>query len=148
MPLLYWKITFILMRPPFIYFNCRFFFFFSNQTLTLLLCFLPVCLSHINRKTQYENPVVEARRRKILEQQQQQPQPPEGERYIRGSFPALARHHFFLSSCLWVSCPSTLSSLLLGSGQSAFLSAVTKHSSLVYLVIHLSHILILIRTKF
>uniref|UniRef100_A0AAQ5ZKQ4 Membrane associated guanylate kinase, WW and PDZ domain containing 1a n=1 Tax=Amphiprion ocellaris TaxID=80972 RepID=A0AAQ5ZKQ4_AMPOC len=31
---------------------------------------------HINRKTQYENPVVEARRRKILEQQQQ-PQPPE-----------------------------------------------------------------------
>uniref|UniRef100_A0A8C2WZA1 Membrane associated guanylate kinase, WW and PDZ domain containing 1 n=1 Tax=Cyclopterus lumpus TaxID=8103 RepID=A0A8C2WZA1_CYCLU len=33
---------------------------------------------HINRKTQYENPVVEARRRKILEQQPQpQPQPPE-----------------------------------------------------------------------
>uniref|UniRef100_A0A3B4ZFZ3 Membrane-associated guanylate kinase, WW and PDZ domain-containing protein 1 n=1 Tax=Stegastes partitus TaxID=144197 RepID=A0A3B4ZFZ3_9TELE len=54
-------------------------------------------VDHINRKTQYENPVVEARRRKILEQQQQ-PQPPEGERYIRGSFPALARHHFFLSS--------------------------------------------------
>uniref|UniRef100_A0A669B4H8 Membrane-associated guanylate kinase, WW and PDZ domain-containing protein 1 n=1 Tax=Oreochromis niloticus TaxID=8128 RepID=A0A669B4H8_ORENI len=45
-------------------------------------------VDHINRKTQYENPVVEARRRKILEQQQQ-PQPPEGERYIRGSFPAL-----------------------------------------------------------
>ena len=70
------------------------------------LVFLPsVCLSHINRKTQYENPVVEGRRRKILEQQQPQqpqPQPPEGERYIRGSFPALARHHFFLSSCLWV----------------------------------------------
>ncbi|XP_075883167.1 membrane-associated guanylate kinase, WW and PDZ domain-containing protein 1-like isoform X5 [Nelusetta ayraudi] len=41
-------------------------------------------VDHINRKTQYENPVVEARRRKILEQQQQQqPQPPEGERYIR-----------------------------------------------------------------
>uniref|UniRef100_A0A665TI91 Membrane-associated guanylate kinase, WW and PDZ domain-containing protein 1 n=1 Tax=Echeneis naucrates TaxID=173247 RepID=A0A665TI91_ECHNA len=39
-------------------------------------------VDHINRKTQYENPVVEARRRKILEQQQQ-PQPPEGERYIR-----------------------------------------------------------------
>ncbi|XP_037627726.1 membrane-associated guanylate kinase, WW and PDZ domain-containing protein 1-like isoform X15 [Sebastes umbrosus] len=38
-------------------------------------------VDHINRKTQYENPVVEARRRKILEQQQ--PQPPEGERYIR-----------------------------------------------------------------
>lgn len=56
---------------------------------------LTVCLSHINRKTQYENPVVEARRQKLLEQHQQ-PQPPEGERYIRGSFPALARHHFFL----------------------------------------------------
>ncbi|XP_069382546.1 membrane-associated guanylate kinase, WW and PDZ domain-containing protein 1-like isoform X9 [Paralichthys olivaceus] len=43
-------------------------------------------VDHINRKTQYENPVVEARRRKILEQQQPQqpqPQPPEGERYIR-----------------------------------------------------------------
>uniref|UniRef100_A0A8C7T3U4 Membrane associated guanylate kinase, WW and PDZ domain containing 1a n=1 Tax=Oncorhynchus mykiss TaxID=8022 RepID=A0A8C7T3U4_ONCMY len=51
---------------------------------------------HINRKTQYENPIVEAKRRMQLEQQQ--PQPPEGERYIRGSFPALARHHFFLSS--------------------------------------------------
>ncbi|XP_034066819.1 membrane-associated guanylate kinase, WW and PDZ domain-containing protein 1-like isoform X10 [Gymnodraco acuticeps] len=38
-------------------------------------------VDHINRKTQYENPVVEARRQKILEQQQ--PQPPEGERYIR-----------------------------------------------------------------
>ncbi|XP_057677352.1 membrane-associated guanylate kinase, WW and PDZ domain-containing protein 1-like isoform X2 [Corythoichthys intestinalis] len=38
-------------------------------------------VDHINRKTQYENPVVEARRRKIL--QEQQPQPPEGERYIR-----------------------------------------------------------------
>ncbi|XP_068185789.1 membrane-associated guanylate kinase, WW and PDZ domain-containing protein 1-like isoform X3 [Antennarius striatus] len=38
-------------------------------------------VDHINRKTQYENPVVEARRRKILEQQQ--PQPPEGERYIQ-----------------------------------------------------------------
>uniref|UniRef100_A0A671XAM5 Membrane associated guanylate kinase, WW and PDZ domain containing 1 n=1 Tax=Sparus aurata TaxID=8175 RepID=A0A671XAM5_SPAAU len=47
---------------------------------------------HINRKTQYENPVLEARRRKILEQQQQQqPQPPEGERYIRGSFPLFLR---------------------------------------------------------
>ncbi|XP_072223892.1 membrane-associated guanylate kinase, WW and PDZ domain-containing protein 1-like isoform X2 [Leuresthes tenuis] len=39
-------------------------------------------VDHINRKTQYENPVFEVRRRKILEQQQQ-PQPPEGERYIR-----------------------------------------------------------------
>ncbi|KAL1021542.1 hypothetical protein UPYG_G00014590 [Umbra pygmaea] len=34
-------------------------------------------VDHINRKTQYENPIVEARRRKQLEQQQQQPQPPE-----------------------------------------------------------------------
>uniref|UniRef100_A0A8C5H6N4 Membrane-associated guanylate kinase, WW and PDZ domain-containing protein 1 n=1 Tax=Gouania willdenowi TaxID=441366 RepID=A0A8C5H6N4_GOUWI len=34
-------------------------------------------VDHINRKTQYENPMVEARRRKILEQQQPQPQPPE-----------------------------------------------------------------------
>ncbi|XP_053234249.1 membrane-associated guanylate kinase, WW and PDZ domain-containing protein 1 isoform X15 [Podarcis raffonei] len=34
--------------------------------------------SHINRKTQYENPVLEAKRKKQLEQQQQQPpQPPE-----------------------------------------------------------------------
>uniref|UniRef100_A0A667XXA3 Membrane-associated guanylate kinase, WW and PDZ domain-containing protein 1 n=1 Tax=Myripristis murdjan TaxID=586833 RepID=A0A667XXA3_9TELE len=33
-------------------------------------------VDHINRKTQYENPVVEARRRKHLEQPQQ-PQPPE-----------------------------------------------------------------------
>ncbi|XP_061535017.1 membrane-associated guanylate kinase, WW and PDZ domain-containing protein 1-like isoform X11 [Phycodurus eques] len=40
-------------------------------------------VDHINRKTQYENPVVEARRRKVLQEQQQQPQPPEGERYIR-----------------------------------------------------------------
>ncbi|KAJ8016137.1 hypothetical protein DPEC_G00004070 [Dallia pectoralis] len=36
-------------------------------------------VDHINRKTQYENPIVEAKRRKQLEQQQQQqqPQPPE-----------------------------------------------------------------------
>ncbi|XP_013878838.1 membrane-associated guanylate kinase, WW and PDZ domain-containing protein 1 [Austrofundulus limnaeus] len=39
-------------------------------------------VDHINRKTQYENPVVEARRQKLMEQQLQ-PQPPEGERYIR-----------------------------------------------------------------
>ncbi|XP_038127372.1 membrane-associated guanylate kinase, WW and PDZ domain-containing protein 1-like isoform X7 [Cyprinodon tularosa] len=39
-------------------------------------------VDHINRKTQYENPVLEARHQKILEQQQP-PQPPEGERYIR-----------------------------------------------------------------
>uniref|UniRef100_A0A7N8XRD2 Membrane-associated guanylate kinase, WW and PDZ domain-containing protein 1 n=1 Tax=Mastacembelus armatus TaxID=205130 RepID=A0A7N8XRD2_9TELE len=37
-------------------------------------------VDHINRKTQYENPVVEARRRKILEQQQ--PQPPEGKPFF------------------------------------------------------------------
>ncbi|KAM7006668.1 membrane-associated guanylate kinase, WW and PDZ domain-containing protein 1b isoform 2-T2 [Tautogolabrus adspersus] len=46
-------------------------------------------VDHINRKTQYENPVLETKRRRQLEQQQpQQPQPqsqqpPEGERYIR-----------------------------------------------------------------
>uniref|UniRef100_A0A8C9W9H3 Membrane-associated guanylate kinase, WW and PDZ domain-containing protein 1 n=1 Tax=Scleropages formosus TaxID=113540 RepID=A0A8C9W9H3_SCLFO len=39
-------------------------------------------VDHINRKTQYENPVLEAKRKKQLEPQQQ-PQPPEGERYIR-----------------------------------------------------------------
>uniref|UniRef100_A0A6Q2Z3P1 Membrane-associated guanylate kinase, WW and PDZ domain-containing protein 1 n=1 Tax=Esox lucius TaxID=8010 RepID=A0A6Q2Z3P1_ESOLU len=39
-------------------------------------------VDHINRKTQYENPILEAKRRKQVEQQQ----PPEGERYIRGSF--------------------------------------------------------------
>lgn len=78
----------------------------SKRALPVLCCVLSA--SHINRKTQYENPVVEARRRKILEQQQQ-PQPPEGERYIRGSFPALTRHHFFLSSCLCVSRPSSVS---------------------------------------
>ncbi|XP_062397307.1 membrane-associated guanylate kinase, WW and PDZ domain-containing protein 1-like isoform X6 [Sardina pilchardus] len=36
-------------------------------------------VDHINRKTQYENPVLEARRK----QQLQSHQPPEGERYIR-----------------------------------------------------------------
>ncbi|KAI1897175.1 hypothetical protein AGOR_G00080510 [Albula goreensis] len=36
-------------------------------------------VDHINRKTQYENPVLEAKRKKQLEPQQ----PPEGERYIR-----------------------------------------------------------------
>lgn len=69
--------------------------------------------SHINRKTQYENPMLEAKRRRQLEQQQpQQPQPqsqqpPEGERYIRGSFtsPHQGRHSFFFYSCVWLSCP-------------------------------------------
>lgn len=41
----------------------------------LLLSFIS---SHINRKTQYENPVLEAKRKKQLEQQQQ---PPEGWHY-------------------------------------------------------------------
>ncbi|KAJ3602798.1 hypothetical protein NHX12_030546 [Muraenolepis orangiensis] len=39
-------------------------------------------VDHINRKTQYENPMLEAKRRRQLDQQQP-PQPPEGERYIR-----------------------------------------------------------------
>ncbi|CAL8336516.1 unnamed protein product [Merluccius merluccius] len=39
-------------------------------------------VDHINRKTQYENPVLEAKRRRQQPQQQPQ-QPPEGERYIR-----------------------------------------------------------------
>ena len=58
--------------------------------------------SHINRKTQYENPVLEVKRRRQLEQQQPlSQQPPEGERYIRGSFtsPRQGRHFFFLSMC-------------------------------------------------
>lgn len=89
----------------------------------------PTPASHINRKTQYENPVVEARRRKILEQQQQQqPQPPEGERYIRGSFPALMRHHFFLSSCLCVSRSSSVSRVQPGLVQAADLTSLTPTS--------------------
>ncbi|XP_068170444.1 membrane-associated guanylate kinase, WW and PDZ domain-containing protein 1b isoform X4 [Antennarius striatus] len=46
-------------------------------------------VDHINRKTQYENPLLEVKRRRQLEQQQPPPsqpqsqQPPEGERYIR-----------------------------------------------------------------
>ncbi|CAB1329349.1 unnamed protein product, partial [Coregonus sp. 'balchen'] len=42
-------------------------------------------VDHINRKTQYENPIVEARRRMQLE-------PPEGERYIRGGKPFFTRN--------------------------------------------------------
>lgn len=69
----------------------------------------PPSQSHINRKTQYENPVLEAKKRRQLEQQQpQQPQPqsqqpPEGERYIRGSFtsPHQGRHFLsFLFMCI------------------------------------------------
>ncbi|XP_024125006.1 membrane-associated guanylate kinase, WW and PDZ domain-containing protein 1b isoform X6 [Oryzias melastigma] len=42
-------------------------------------------VDHINRKTQYEHPVLEAKKRRQLEQQPQpqSQQPPEGERYIR-----------------------------------------------------------------
>nr|XP_043880341.1 membrane-associated guanylate kinase, WW and PDZ domain-containing protein 1b isoform X7 [Solea senegalensis] len=43
-------------------------------------------VDHINRKTQYEHPVLEAKKRRQLDQQPPQPQsqqPPEGERYIR-----------------------------------------------------------------
>ncbi len=40
--------------------------------------------SHINRKTQYENPILEAKRKKQLEQTQ----PAEGERYMQDSFQA------------------------------------------------------------
>lgn len=61
------------------------------HSLSLSLC---LCLpfSHINRKTQYENPVLEARRKKQVDIQQ----PPEGERYVRGSF------HFSSSLCFIV----------------------------------------------
>lgn len=65
---------------------------------------LPPSQSHINRKTQYENPVLEAKRRRQLEQQPQpqSQQPPEGERYIRGSFtsPHQGRHFLSFYSCL------------------------------------------------
>lgn len=79
---------------------------------TLCLLFLPhvnlvppppPSQSHINRKTQYENPVLEAKRRRQLEQQPQpqSQQPPEGERYIRGSFTSPQGRHFLsFYSCL------------------------------------------------
>uniref|UniRef100_A0A673KKI6 Membrane-associated guanylate kinase, WW and PDZ domain-containing protein 1 n=1 Tax=Sinocyclocheilus rhinocerous TaxID=307959 RepID=A0A673KKI6_9TELE len=41
-------------------------------------------VDHVNRKTQYENPILEAKRKKQLEQSQ----PAEGERYIQGSIQA------------------------------------------------------------
>lgn len=71
--------------------------------------------SHINRKTQYENPVLEAKRRRQLEQQPQQPQPqsqqpPEGERYIRGWSPSPQPGPHFLSFLsMWVSESQSLS---------------------------------------
>uniref|UniRef100_A0A8C4GQL1 Membrane-associated guanylate kinase, WW and PDZ domain-containing protein 1 n=1 Tax=Dicentrarchus labrax TaxID=13489 RepID=A0A8C4GQL1_DICLA len=52
-------------------------------------------VDHINRKTQYENPVLEARRRKILEQQQQ-PQPPEEWIEEHSSAAAPLGNYFFL----------------------------------------------------
>lgn len=87
--------------------------FFLLSSIHSSLCSLSQ--SHINRKTQYENPVLEAKRRRQLEQQQpqqpQQPQPqsqqpPEGERYIRGSFtsPHQGRHFLSFYSCVWLSC--------------------------------------------
>ena len=66
---------------------------------------LPFISSHINRKTQYENPVLEAKRKKQLEQQQQ---PPEGWHcqgavvgVLTGSVPSLA----LAAPCQCV-CPS------------------------------------------
>lgn len=74
---------------------------------SIRLFFLSSPQSHINRKTQYENPLLEAKRRRQLDQQPQQPQPqsqqpPEGERYIRGSFtsPHQGRHFFSFCSCV------------------------------------------------
>uniref|UniRef100_A0A673MNJ2 Membrane-associated guanylate kinase, WW and PDZ domain-containing protein 1 n=1 Tax=Sinocyclocheilus rhinocerous TaxID=307959 RepID=A0A673MNJ2_9TELE len=57
-------------------------------------------VDHINRKTQYENPILEAKRKKQLEQSQ----PAEGEQYIQGSFQAqhAAIFFFFLNVC---DCP-------------------------------------------
>lgn len=78
-----------------------------------LLSLPPPPKSHINRKTQYENPMLEVkRRRQLLEQQQPQPQsqqPPEGERYIRGSFtsPHQGRHFFSFYSCVGLVCLRT-----------------------------------------
>lgn len=77
--------------------------FFSYFSMSIHSLLLPPPKSHINRKTQYENPVLEAKRRRQLEQQQPQPQsqqPPEGERYIRGSFtsPHQGRHFLFFYS--------------------------------------------------
>lgn len=97
----WWRVFFWHYRHNYVLYHCDFF-----------LYSMFVFQSHINRKTQYENPVLEARRQKILEQQQP-PQPPEGERYIRGSFPA----HFFLSSCLSASCLSCSSGVCQEFGQ-------------------------------
>lgn len=73
--------SFFLLLTPMNYLST---FLFRCPNLSSIPPSLPPSLSHINRKTQYENPILEAKRRKQLEQQQ----PPEGERYIRGSFPA------------------------------------------------------------
>ncbi|XP_060127301.1 membrane-associated guanylate kinase, WW and PDZ domain-containing protein 1 isoform X17 [Zootoca vivipara] len=47
-------------------------------------------VDHINRKTQYENPVLEAKRKKQLEQQQQQQQPPQPPEEWTAEHPPLA----------------------------------------------------------
>lgn len=67
---------------------CLVFYSFPQREEFECLALIPACCtegfpdslfsslsSHINRKTQYENPVLEAKRKKQLEQQQQ---PPEG----------------------------------------------------------------------
>lgn len=101
--------------------SCPLFFFYLSTIIhsscpfiacssTSIRSFLPQpSYSHINRKTQYENPVLEAKRRRQLEQQQPLPQsqqPPEGERYIRGSFtsPHQGRHFLSFYSCAWLRC--------------------------------------------
>ena len=83
--------------------------FYRSPLLPPVNLVLPSSQSHINRKTQYENPVLEAKRRRQLEQNQPQPQsqqPPEGERYIQGSStsPCQGRHFLSFYSCLWMSC--------------------------------------------
>lgn len=99
-------------RPTFRFLHLLVYLLITPPTLDLLFLppsltpsLLPPSQSHINRKTQYENPVLEAKRRRQLEQQQPQPQsqqPPEGERYIRGSFtsPHQGRHFLSFYSCL------------------------------------------------
>lgn len=98
-------------RPTFCFLHLLVYLLITPPTLGLFFLpplipsLLPPSQSHINRKTQYENPVLEAKRRRQLEQQQPQPQsqqPPEGERYIRGSFtsPHQGRHFLSFYSCV------------------------------------------------
>lgn len=95
---------YLFLLVPFFFFYI--FFFVARSSTCIQSRLLPPFQSHINRKTQYENPVLEAKRRRQLEQQPQQPQPqsqqpPEGERYIRGSFtsPLQGRHFLSFYSC-------------------------------------------------